>query len=273
MPKTYVITTEWASNCPFSVGLSPEIFARRPTTIASSAESADVLVVRNQELIQMNIRITALSFLIAATCGLSLTQAAHADDDEEKHIPSMRFEFAPNTYRTDHINPGGRAVSLAPAPKASVPSGSVPSNLFGLDPQLMSRATAIPVARPAVAQTQVSSKISSTSPFASLFNRPSSPLIAQGATPLAPIPWSPAKIHMPPASHTTMVAAGHPHGLRPSHHGQPVVAAKSKGGAPIASYESGKFYSQGDVRPGYSADGGTVTDASVSASLLNHKKH
>ena len=188
----------------------------------------------------------------------------------------MRFEFAPNTYRIDsgNGNPGGRAVSLAPAPKSSVPSGSVPHNLFGLDPQLMSRATAIPVVRPVVAQTQVSSKISSTSPWASLFNRPSTPLIAQGATPLAPIPWSPAKSPMPPASRPTMVAVGHPHSLRPSHHGQPVVAAaKSKGGAPVASYESGKFYSQGDVRPGYSADGGTVTDASVSAALLNHKKH
>jgi hypothetical protein len=271
MPKTFVITAERASNCPFSVGLSPDTFISRPTTIASSAESADVLAIRNQDLIEMNIRITALSFLVAATCGLSLTQAAHADDDDEKHIPSMRFEFAPNTYRTDHINPGGRSVSIAPAPTSSVRSGSAPSNLFGLDPSLMSKVTAMPVAHTVVTQTQVSTKISSTSPFASLFNRPSAPLIAQGATPLAPIPWSPAKIHMPPASHPTMVAAGHSHGLRPSHHGQPVIA-KSKGGAPIATYGSMGF-SQGDVRPGYSADGGTVTDASVTAALLNHKKH
>ncbi len=253
------------------MGLSPDTFISRPTTIASSDESADVLAIRNQDLIQMNIRITALSFLVAATCGLSLTQAAHAEDDDERHVPSMRFEFAPNTFRKDSIaNPGGRAVSIAP--KSSVRSGSAPSNLFGLDPSLMSKATAMPVAHTVVAQTQVSTKISSTSPFASFFNRPSAPLIAQGATPLAPIPWSPAKIHMPPASHPTMVAAGHPHGLRPSHHGLPVVAAKSKGGAPIATYGSMGF-SQGDVRPGYSADGGTVTDASVSAALLNHKKH
>lgn len=218
----------------------------------------------------MNIRITALSFLVATTCGLTLTQAAHADDDEEKHIPSMRFEFAPNTYRQDHINPGSRAVSIAPT--SSVRSGSAPSNLFGLDPALMSKATALPVAHTVVTQSQVSTKITSNSPFASLFKRPSQPLIAQGATPLAPIPWSPAQVHMPAPSHANVVAARHSNGLRPSHHGQPVVA-KSKVGAPIASYESGKFYSQGDVRPGYSADGGTVTDASVSAALLNHKKH
>jgi hypothetical protein len=218
----------------------------------------------------MNIRITALSFLVAATCGVTLTQAAHADDDEEKHIPSMRFEFAPNTYRRDYINPGSRAVSIAPT--SSVRSGSAPSNLFGLDPALMSKATALPVAHTVATQSQVSTKITSNSPFASLFKRPSQPLIAQGATPLAPIPWSPAQVHMPAASHANVVAARHSSGLRPSHHGQPVVA-KSKGGAPIASYESGKFYSQGDVRPGYSADGGTVTDASVSAALLNHKKH
>jgi hypothetical protein len=283
--KTFVITTQSGLIASLSVGISPETLASRPTSITPSAECAKQAVLesisntlkhpritfkshRNQD-IKMNIRLTALSFLVAATCGMSLTQAAHAEDDDDRHVPSMRFDFAPNTYRIDGVRQ--RRGQVASAPASTVRSGSAPSNLFGLDPSLMSKATAMPVARSVVTQSQVSTKITSNSPFASLFNRPSTPIIAQGATPLAPIPWSPAKIHMPiSGSHPRPVVATRAFGVKIPHHGQPVVA-KTKGGAPIATYEAGKFYSQGDVRPGYSADGGIVTDASVSASVLKHK--
>lgn len=208
----------------------------------------------------MNFRITTLSLLIAATCGVVCNQAAKAEEGEERRIPSMRFEFEPNTYRLDSGNSRRHAVYSAPE-ISSVRSGAAPSNLLGI-PKFIG-APAAPAAPVVAALPQVSAKISSSSPWAALFNHPSAPLIAQGAG-MLPLTYPQIK-----AAHMTAskVHASHgPSSFKPHH--APTVASKSKSAAPIASYD-GKFYSQGAVVPGYNNNGGSVVDTSLSGKIMH----
>ena len=90
----------------------------------------------------MNIRLTTFSLIVAATCGIAFNQAAKADEEDVKHLPSMRFDFGGNTYALDHVQPRHHYVGTYTP--SSVHQGAAPKNLLGLDPSFVSKPAPLP---------------------------------------------------------------------------------------------------------------------------------
>lgn len=220
---------------------------------------------------EMKTRITTFSLIIAATCAIGFNQAAKAEDEDVRHVSSMRFDFGSNTYALDRPSPRHHYISATPAtPASSVHSGAAPKNLLGLDPSFVSKPAPLPTARPAipVAQPVVTAKAILPSPFASLFNHPTAPLVAQGPGALPPVSAAqPAHAGHLPATQATKGVSGRV--LRP-HHQAPVAAVAHQ--APAATY-GGQFYTPTTVTPGYDSNGGSHVDTSLKGVIIGHKKH
>jgi hypothetical protein len=215
----------------------------------------------------MNLRITTYSLIVAATCGIAFNQAAKADEQDVRTLPSMRFEFQNNNYALDHTTPRRHYVGTTGGnPVSSVHSGSAPKNLLGLDPSFVSKPAPLPVAPPPVVRPTVAAKqiLPSNSPFSSIFQHPQTPLVAQAPGALPPIsPAAATPAHAGPAIsankgvHAKLIGRNHP------------AAAVAKSAPPIANYGE-KFYSPVAVIPGYS-NGGQGADSSVHGTVI--KRH
>ena len=219
----------------------------------------------------MNIRITTFSLLVAATCGLAFNQAAKADEEDVKHLPSMRFDFGGNQYALDHVAPRHHYVSTFTP--SSVHSGAAPKNLLGLDPSFVSKPAPLPKALPPAPapQATVAAKPILPSAFSSLFGHPTAPLVAQGPGALPPvaagIPAAPAKAlgHHPSVHVSTNGTAKLIHAARPT--GMSARPVPS-----IASYAPNQGYQAGSVLPGYSNAGGMTASSAVSGSVIGHRR-
>ncbi|HEY9760364.1 MAG TPA: hypothetical protein V6C97_34720 [Oculatellaceae cyanobacterium] len=209
----------------------------------------------------MNIRITTYSLIVAASCGIAFNQAASAGEEDVRNVPSMRFDFGPNTYALDRVQ--SRHHSVGTFTPSSVKSGVAPKNLLGLDPSFVKPVPPPPAPTP-IAQPTVAAKPIFPAMFNSLFGKPTNtPLVASapGALPVtAPAQAARPAGHLPQHHVTTSGTAKILHAAKPT-----ALAA-----APASYSNLDKFYKQGSVVPGYggSSSGNGVVSTSLNGSII-----
>ncbi|MDR3616859.1 MAG: hypothetical protein P4L53_25100 [Candidatus Obscuribacterales bacterium] len=134
----------------------------------------------------MNIKITSLTFLIAAVAGMSFSQAAYAADGR-----GMRFDYNYNEYALEAPTGrrGGRAAARMPHTEvAPIAANSMPKSLL-MDKDFISKPAPPPpapiVAAVPIAKPSTSMKASIPNLFNSVFNPVKSDALAAGPSKLA----------------------------------------------------------------------------------------
>jgi len=181
----------------------------------------------------MKIKITAFSFIVAASLGAGFSQAAKAEGEDATDFGNQRvnrFIYDSHTFILDHLPHNRR--SAGDLPQSSVRSGVAPKNLLGL-PSFMSKPAPSPMV---VDQSQAAVRIASNSPFSSLFGRPNPALVAQAGALSSPL----AVVHLTPAVPVLAKPQAAPMQVRMPHQNRP-IAAHVRPPVSIANYE-GKYY-------------------------------
>lgn len=228
----------------------------------------------------MNIKLATLS-IISIAFGVAISQPALAQ--EKAPPPSQRFDYAPNIYRMDNIQPRHHYAS---GPIPNVSAGAMPrsSSMLGVDPIMLAKPA--PQVAP-IARTNVTPQISfsnpipkivpqlpplqptqlAATPFNKMFGNPNNPNQAPVVASLpAPKAQSIAR------QHTQQGVTGR---LR-----RPVAPVAMTGvsgrlrtpAANVANYGQGIGYTPGAFLPVQSGSG-MSTSTNVSGSVLTRKRH
>lgn len=214
----------------------------------------------------MKIKITAFSFIVAASFGAGFSQAAKAEGEDATDFGNQRvnrFIYDSHTFILDHLPHNRR--SAGDLPQSSVRSGVAPKNLLGL-PSFISKPAPSPMV---VDQSQAAVRMASNSPFSSLFGRPNPALVAQAgalSSPLAVVHLTPAVplVAKPQAAPAAPMQVRMPHQIRP-------IAAHVRPPVSIANYE-GKYYRPEFVPVSVSSSKERVAHTRLTGKLLRDSK-